>query len=440
LPNRYAAKPDLRLPGKARESLVCFPARLPIKWSAMENNGIKIYGYRWVVLAAFMFINLTIQILWICFAPITGAAASYYHVSDMQIGYFAMIFMVIYLPEAIPASYLIDKFGIQKAVGLGAILLGVFGLLRGLFGDNYNMVFVFTFGLAMAQPLLLNSFTTVAAKWFPLKERAMASGLALAANFIGTTIGLMLTPWLVTRYGIKQAQIIYGVVAAFSSLCFLVLAREAPPTPASPPGYGERALMLDGLKIILRQKDFWICMVVFFVGIGVFNGLATWIENIVRPKGMSIGQAGMLGGFLLIGGIAGATVIPALSDRMRKRKPFVLGGMALAIPGLLGFTFFNSYFLLLASVAWLGFFMMGIGPIGYQYGAEITFPAPEGTSNGLLVLAGQVSVVFIFGMEAMNTWLGSFTPSLLLGAGLMVANCLMLLFLKESTMMSDLKK
>jgi hypothetical protein len=43
----------------------------------------------------------------------------------------------------------------------------------------------------------------------------------------------------------------------------------------------------------------------------------------------------------------------------------------------------------------LGFFLMSLAPVGYQYAAEITFPAPEGTSNGLINLAGQASVVFI---------------------------------------------
>ena len=34
----------------------------------------------------FMFINLTIQILWITYAPITGLAAEFYGVTDLQIG------------------------------------------------------------------------------------------------------------------------------------------------------------------------------------------------------------------------------------------------------------------------------------------------------------------------------------------------------------------
>ena len=33
-------------------------------------------AYRWVVLAAFMAVNLTIQVLWISYAPITSVASS----------------------------------------------------------------------------------------------------------------------------------------------------------------------------------------------------------------------------------------------------------------------------------------------------------------------------------------------------------------------------
>jgi hypothetical protein len=50
-----------------------------------------------------------------------------------------------------------------------------------------------------------------------------------------------------------------------------------------------------------------------------------------------------------------------------------------------------------------GFFLLSAGPIGFQYGAEITFPAPEGTSNGLLILMGQISgIVFILGMDSLK--------------------------------------
>ena len=109
---------------------------------------IKVYGYRWVVLLSFMFISLTMQIFWICYAPITKVAAENFGVSDMQVGLLAMLFMYIYIPFAIPASWAIDTWGFKKAVSLGAIMMAVFGLLRGVFSDNYGMALVMTIGLA----------------------------------------------------------------------------------------------------------------------------------------------------------------------------------------------------------------------------------------------------------------------------------------------------
>jgi MFS-type transporter involved in bile tolerance (Atg22 family) len=68
----------------------------------------------------------------------------------------------------------------------------------------------------------------------------------------------------------------------------------------------------------------------------------------------------------------------------------------------------------------LGFFMTSVMPIGMQYSAEITAPTPEGTSNGLIQLAGQASVVFVLLMAATRTSSGSFVPSLAVLAGLLV--------------------
>jgi len=70
----------------------------------------------------------------------------------------------------------------------------------------------------------------------------------------------------------------------------------------------------------------------------------------------------------------------------------------------------------------LGFFLISAGPIGFQYAAEITFPTPEGTSNGLIQLFGQAAVVFVYIMDALKTPDGSFTPSLLLAVGLLIVS------------------
>lgn len=386
----------------------------------MKDQTFRVYGYRWVVLAVFMFINLAIQMLWISYAPITGPAAEFYGVSDLQIGVLAMSFMIAFIPLSIPVSWIIDTYGFRLAVSIGAVLMGIFGILRGLAGANYTLVLASTIGIAIAQPFLLNAWTKLPANWFAMDERATAVGLVTLANLLGTALGMVLTPLLTETLPIPTVQLIYGSVAAFSALLFVVLSREHPATPPCPPGMETRSLMLDGLKHILRAEPFWLFVIVMFVGMGVFNGVSTWVESIIRPRGFTPTDAGTMGALMVVGGILGAVIIPSLSDKQHKRQRYMQLGVIFAIPGLVGVTFATAPWLLLLSAFVLGFFLTSVLPVGMQYVAEVTYPAPEGTSTGLIQLFGQMSVVFVYIMEAMKSQDGAFTPSLLLAVALMV--------------------
>jgi sugar phosphate permease len=398
------------------------------------KSAIKVYGYRWVVLAAFMLIAAMTQLLWITFAPVTSAAAKFYATSNLMIGLLSMMFMAIYIIMVLPSAWVIDTHGFRVAVGIGATLTAVFALMRGVFASNLTIVFISQAGIAIGQPFVLGAITKLAARWFPINERATAAGLGTLALYLGILIAMLITPALTIKYTIHGMLLIYGVVAVVSAIVFIVFAHGKPKTPPCPPGHDERALMFDGLKSMLRQKDFILLLIIFFIGLGMFNGISTWIEEIVHPRGFSISQAGMLGGLMLLGGIVGALIIPLISDKLRKRKPFIILALTGLLPGLVGMTFAKSYWLLLVSGFIFGFFLLSSGPIGFQYGAEITHPAPEGTSNSLLLVMGQISgILFIFGMDMFKSVkTGAMTVSLLVLLGLILVSIILSTLLKES--------
>jgi MFS family permease len=386
----------------------------------MKDTSYRVYGYRWVVLGVFMLVNLAVQMLWITFAPITGPAAKFYGVSDLMIGTLAMSFMITYLFVTFPASWVIDTFGFRIAVSIGVVFIAIFSIARGLVGANYYLVLLCSIGIAIGQPFLMNSWTKVPANWFSMEERATAVGLVTLANLVGTALGMVLTPILIETLPIPTVQVIFGGVAAVSAVLFIVLSREHPATPPCPPGMEVRSLMLDGLKQIVRSVPFWMFVIVYFIGLGLFNGISTWIENIIRPRGFTPTDAGTMGALMILGGIIGAVIIPALSDKQHKRQRYMLLGVVLAIPGLLGVTFAQTYWVLLLSAFWMGFFLISVAPVGLQYVAEVTYPAPEGTSNGIIQLFGQLSVVYVYIMQAMMGPNGSFTASLVMSAILLL--------------------
>ena len=159
----------------------------------------------------------------------------------------------------------------------------------------------------------------------------------------------------------------------------------------------------EGMKHIFSQRSMIFVIILGFVLLGMFNSINTVIDQIGSLKGLTSDQSGMIGGVMLIAGILGAIVLPILSDRQGKRRPFLILAIIAVFPGLLGLALFHVYTLVLLSAFVLGFFMLGAAPIIFQYSAEITYPAPESSSQGLFLLAGNLSgAIFILGGDGIG--------------------------------------
>lgn len=403
----------------------------------MAESVRRVYGYRWVVLAVFSLITAVIQIQWLTFAAIAREARIFYGVSPLAVDFLSLIFMLVFLLVCIPASWVVDTRGIRAGLGTGAVLTGIFGLMKGIFPRDYALVAVAQTGLAVAQPFILNAATRVAAQWFPLKERAIAVGIATLAQFVGIIIVMVTTPLMITagpggEVDLSGMLMTYGIISAAAALILLVFLRERPPEPPEPDEDQSRLPLFRSLSHILAQRDMRFVFPMFFIGLGVFNAVSTCIDQICQAKGLGVEQTGLIGGIMLIGGIIGALILPQFSDRMQRRRAFVILAMAGTFPGLAGLVFFTGYGPVLAASFILGFFLLGAGaPVGFQYCAEITTPAPESLSQGLLLLTGQVSgILFILLFNLVGGRL-----SMLIFLGLAAVNVLLSVRIKESPLM-----
>ena len=65
--------------------------------SEKTGSQIQIYSYRWVIIAVFAVINIVVQIQWLSFAPIAKAAQSVYGVSALQIDFFSIIYLAVFV-------------------------------------------------------------------------------------------------------------------------------------------------------------------------------------------------------------------------------------------------------------------------------------------------------------------------------------------------------
>jgi MFS family permease len=238
---------------------------------------------------------------------------------------------------------------------------------------------------------------------------------------------------MVTGFGFSGMQLAYGIAAAAAAALFLVFARAKPPTPASPPGAEVRVLVFDGLKQILKNRNVYFLSLSLFLASAIVNGVFTLIDGLGKEKGLSVDQGVLLTALLLLGGIVGSVVIPGISDGIRRRKPVLIVGLFVGVAATVGLAFGRSFIFDAIVFFFMGCGVTGITPVAYQYGAEITHPAPEGTSNGIFALMVQASGLLIVLMDALKgVFNNSYIPSFLGLAALLAVSGIFLFTVKES--------
>jgi len=396
------------------------------------------YPYRWVILLCVFPILAVTQIFWLTFSAISPEAVEFYHTSALSIACLSMSYMVVFILMMIPASLLADRKGLRASFILGAVITAVFGMLRAFCSSSFTLVVIAQIGLAVAQPFLVNPITKLAAVWFPVDERATASGIASIAGYIGIIVAMVATPALYHAYSMQGMLEIYGFISVAAALLVIVLLKESPKIPAGPRGNVDDDFSLRKVPELRKNKNFVHLLLVVFIALGVFNALLTCISDMLSPRGVSIDQSGLIGGVIIIAGLVGGIVIPLLSDKLKKRRIFLTISVLFALLGMVGLSYINNYTALLVFAGITGFFLMGAGPMIFQFGTEIAYPVPEGTAYGLLMGSGQVSgIVFILLLYLLRSSNGLMTVPLTLLMVLMAAAFIVSLRVKESTLIQN---
>jgi len=357
------------------------------------------YSYRWVVLLLFMFIGAMTQVIWITFGGIIDESASFYGVSDNLILLTSVVFMIAYIPVNFLASWLLDKFGLKWGAGIGVILTGVFGMLRPVISGNYGWLMFCTVMCAIGQPFVLNSFTKLAATWFPEKEKTLAAGLGTISLLIGVIIAFLTIPFLLGPGPIFKMDLVlylFGGITLLSAILYLIFVKDKPPTPPNAYADKTKVLSTEGTRSLFKKRDFVILFIVLLIGGGVFNAISS-VLDIVFDYPIGAEQPGLIGGIMIIGGIIGAGVMSTLSDKFRKRKIFILIALLGGVVFMPLLIFISNDIARYIFSFFMGFLLVSALPVGLTFAAEVTHPVPEETSNGLMMWIGQIVGVILLG-------------------------------------------
>ena len=358
---------------------------------------------RWLVLGAYALLAACTQLLWLTFAAVDTQSAAAMNVSVGLVGDLAAVFPFVYIVLALPTGRWLD-LRFRQALSVGAVLTVSGALLRQVAPTSFPWQLAGQFVIAAGQPLVLNSINKVAARWFDPDERATAISIGTAALFAGILAAVLMAAPFFDAGGLSLLLRVQAAVAVVAAVAMLVALRV-------PARFADDPAAAPSLRWLLRDRFMWTLAALVFIGMGVYNALATWLQPILEPFGLG-DAAGLLIAVLTFAGIAGAAVLPTSAARADRRRVVLSIALGLSAAAFVAVAALHNVLWIGAWLFAAGFWLLAALPVVLDWSEIHAGAERQGAAVGFLLMAGNLGGLVV--VLAVQAAIGS--PYLALGA------------------------
>jgi sugar phosphate permease len=301
-------------------------------------------------------------------------------------------------------GYITDRLGARVVIPVFGVILGVGTFMMGLSNGFWQAAFTFCF-VGIGAAAMWTPIITLVQRWFAVNRRGMALGILSAGFGLGFATMGRLYPAIVAHWNWRYCWYILGIAALVMIVVNVILLRSKPEdtgrlpwgtrtddpvasAPAAPAGkqrscYGE----------ILSTKRFWMIAASYFAIGATLYMITTFMVDYARYQlGFAYDRASFLATMHGFGQVAGVLTIPAISDRVGRKRTILASNIFIALT-IIWIVLSGAN----AAMLYAGVFLFGI-----FYGA--TFPL-YGACGG-----------DYFRKEIIGTVIGAFTPFYAFGA------------------------
>ena len=241
----------------------------------------------------------------------------------------------VYSPLQLVAGSLLDSYG-ARLVLLPSVLVVAAGCLLEAVGENM-------IGMTLARGLqgLGSAFAFVgamylAAQWFPHGRLALIAGLTTAMGMAGGIMGNAGLEWLIEVEGWRATLHFSWIAGVVIFVIMLTILPPAPPWAAAAARNNPEAPPVNLLgaifKVLRNPQTLVIGLIggILYLPLTVIGGL--WGESyIMAIAPMSAQGASNAVSMLYIGWLVGAPLAGWLSDRVRKRRLFLVASTVMTL-------------------------------------------------------------------------------------------------------------
>lgn len=336
----------------------------------------------WPVIIAYALVCAATQVLWLSYAAITTETARHYGVSVAAIGWLAEIFPLLYVALAIPAGMLLDRW-FRPVLAAGGALVALGGIVR-LGGDTFAWAMAGQITVAVAQPVVLSAVSKLAGEYLPQDQRPAGISVGSAGSFLGILLALLLGPTVGGHGHLERLLLLEAVLALIPAIALALALRH--------PGHRSTehaAIAGSAARALWELAPMRTLCGLVFLGFGIFVALATWLQTLLQPAGVSEAAAGGLLVGMVIAGVIGCGALPALVARRGAERSFMLCAVLASCLGCVALGLAPWIGVRAGVIAVMGLFLLPALPIVLAAAERLAGPA-AGTAGAIVWMAGNL--------------------------------------------------
>lgn len=315
--------------------------------------------------------------------------------SGAELGALAAAYFYTYTVMQIPVGVMADTLGIRKIVAIGAVIAGMGSIMFGM-ADTLGAATVGRILVGLGVSSMFISLMKLNSVWFHDRHYGTIGGMSLMLGNLGSVLAATPLVWAVSQTSWRNVFIAAGLFSMLLAVLVWLLVRSHPGEAGLPSMReleGGEAHPLhhghwyDGLLQVMKNRASWPG---FWPNLGVGGSLfafaGLWGVPYLRDVyGMERSVAANHTMLLLFCFAVGALLIGMLSDRLGKRVPVIVAGIAVYVLCWIPIVFARH---LPPSLGYTLFALMGLGASGFTLTwasvKEVNPPALSGMATSVV--------------------------------------------------------
>lgn len=281
------------------------------------SSGQPIGNYRWVICALLFFATAINYIDRQVLGVLKPLLAHDLKWNEHDYANIVTAFQFTYALGYAFGGRLMDRFGVKRALPAAALLWSVFAAMHG-FARSVTGFTIARLGLGLAEGGNFPAAIKTVGEWFPVRERALATGIFNSASNIGAVLCPLSIPALAGKLGWPAAFIITGALGIVWVVVWALVYQPVETNTHLTPG--ERAYIEEGRvqteeppvpwAALLTSRATWAYMVAGILAGPVWWFYLFWLPDFLQKRfHLTLVETGIytgiIYGFAIIGSIWG---------------------------------------------------------------------------------------------------------------------------------------